>query len=149
MNYKSFYDIRDHHSIFVWVIFKMKVFMRECDWNVRPLGSDAGSLNPDMLHHSLGFFILPFVARFKSWSSHDRENKLPWAWRRSAKTYHALHHGPLFTRGGRQCWLPILIPEENQNMATQLEVRDLHTSFLIFSWEISHRDKGFVFGGNI
>jgi hypothetical protein len=42
----------------VRIIFKLKVFLGEGNWNVRPLGPDEGSLHPNMLHSSLHFLPL-------------------------------------------------------------------------------------------
>jgi hypothetical protein len=43
------------------IIFELKVLLGECDWDVRPLGSDEGSLHPNVLHSSLCFLPLLLV----------------------------------------------------------------------------------------
>jgi predicted nucleic acid-binding Zn ribbon protein len=49
---KSLDDTRYNHDIIVRIIFKLKIFLGEGNWDVRPLGSDEGSLHPNMLHSS-------------------------------------------------------------------------------------------------
>jgi hypothetical protein len=45
----------------VRIILELKVFLREGNWNMRPLGLDEGSLHPNMLYPSLRFFLLLLV----------------------------------------------------------------------------------------
>ena len=59
---KSLDDIRYNHSIIVRIVFRLKVFLGEGNWDMRPLGSDEGSLHPNMLHSSLCFFLLLLVS---------------------------------------------------------------------------------------
>jgi hypothetical protein len=56
----------DNHGISVRIIFKMKIILREGNWNVGLLGSDVGSLDTYMSHLALGFFLLFLVARFEA-----------------------------------------------------------------------------------
>lgn len=42
----------------VWVIFELKAFLRECGWNMGPLGFNVGPLDTNILHRSLGFYLL-------------------------------------------------------------------------------------------
>jgi hypothetical protein len=42
----------------VWVIFELKVFLRECGWYMGPLGFNVGPLDTNILHRSLGFYLL-------------------------------------------------------------------------------------------
>jgi hypothetical protein len=46
------------------IILELKVFLREGNWNMRPLGLDEGSLYPNMLYPSLCFFLLLLVGWF-------------------------------------------------------------------------------------
>jgi hypothetical protein len=52
---------RYNHGIFVWVVFELKVLLRESDWNMRPFGFDIGPLHCNMLYPSLGFLLLLLV----------------------------------------------------------------------------------------
>jgi hypothetical protein len=49
----------------VWVVFELKVLLRESDWNMRPFGFDIGSLHSNMLHTSLGFLFCFLLAGSK------------------------------------------------------------------------------------
>jgi hypothetical protein len=60
----------------MWVVFKTKIILRECDWNMGPLGLDVGSLDVHMLHPSLGFFILFLIVGFEARAPSDGENKI-------------------------------------------------------------------------
>jgi hypothetical protein len=54
-------NTRYYHCIVVRIILKLKVFLREDNWNMRPLGPDEWSLHSNMLYPSLRFFLLfPF-----------------------------------------------------------------------------------------
>jgi hypothetical protein len=44
------------------VILEVKVFLRECDWYMRPFEFDEGSLHSNMLYPSLCFFLLLLLA---------------------------------------------------------------------------------------
>jgi hypothetical protein len=66
MDQKSLDDIRYDHCIIVRIILELKAFLREGNWNVRPLGFDEGSLHPNMLYSSLRFFLLLLVGWFKT-----------------------------------------------------------------------------------
>jgi hypothetical protein len=57
-------NTRDNHGIIVRIVFKLKIFLGEGDWDVRPLESDEGSLHPNMLHSSLCFLLLLVVSWF-------------------------------------------------------------------------------------
>jgi predicted nucleic acid-binding Zn ribbon protein len=59
---KSLDDTRYNHGIIVRIVFKLTIFLGEGDWDVRPLGSDEGSLHPNMLHSSLCFLLLLLVS---------------------------------------------------------------------------------------
>jgi hypothetical protein len=48
----------------VRIVFKLKILLGEGDWDMRPLGSDEGSLHPNMLHSSLCFLLLLLVSWF-------------------------------------------------------------------------------------
>jgi hypothetical protein len=54
-------DTRYDHSIIVGVIFELKVFLGEGDWDVRPLGFDEGSLHPNMMYSPLCFLLVLLV----------------------------------------------------------------------------------------
>jgi hypothetical protein len=41
----------------VRIVFKLKIFLGEGDWDVRPLGSDEGSLYPNVPDSSLCFLL--------------------------------------------------------------------------------------------
>jgi hypothetical protein len=58
---ESLDDTRYNHSIIVRIVFKLKVFLGESNWYVRPLGSDEGSLHPNMLHSYLRFLLLLLI----------------------------------------------------------------------------------------
>jgi hypothetical protein len=58
---KSLDDTRYNHSIVVKIVFELKIFLGEGDWDMGPLGSDKGSLHPNMLHSSLRFLLLLLV----------------------------------------------------------------------------------------
>src|SRR5688572_7394136 len=62
VNQKSFDNTRDNHGIVVWVIFELKVLLRECNRNVRAYLVDVGSLQPSMLYSSLCFVRLLLVS---------------------------------------------------------------------------------------
>ena len=62
MDHKSLDDTRYNHDIIVRIVFKLKILLGEGDWDVRPLGSDEGSLHPYMLHSSLCFLLLLLVS---------------------------------------------------------------------------------------
>jgi hypothetical protein len=62
---ESLNDTRYDHFIVVRIILELKVFLREGNWNVRPLGLDEGSLHPNMLYSSLRFFLLLLVGWFR------------------------------------------------------------------------------------
>jgi hypothetical protein len=66
MDYKTFDYTGDNHDISVWIIFKTKIFLREGNRNVGPLGPNVGSLDAYILHPSLGFFLVLFVAGFEA-----------------------------------------------------------------------------------
>jgi hypothetical protein len=59
---KSLDDTRYNHGIIVRIVFKLKVLLGEGDWDMRPLGSNEGSLHPNMLHSSMCFFLLLLVS---------------------------------------------------------------------------------------
>jgi predicted nucleic acid-binding Zn ribbon protein len=61
---KSLDDARYNHGIIVRIVFKLKIFLGEGDWDVRPLGSDEESLYRNMLHSSLCFLLLLLVSWF-------------------------------------------------------------------------------------
>jgi predicted nucleic acid-binding Zn ribbon protein len=61
VDHKSLDDTRYNHGIIVRIIFELKIFLGEGNWNVRPPGSDEGSLHPNMLHSSLCFLLLLLV----------------------------------------------------------------------------------------
>jgi hypothetical protein len=63
---ESLDDTRYDHCIVVRIILELKVFLREGNWNVRPLGLDEGSLHPNMLYSYLRFFLLLLVGWFKT-----------------------------------------------------------------------------------
>jgi hypothetical protein len=50
----------------VRIIFKLKVFLRKGDWNMRPLGLDEGSLYSNMMYPSLYFLLLFLVGWFRT-----------------------------------------------------------------------------------
>ncbi len=57
MDQKSLDNTRYNHGIIVRIVFKLKILLGEGDWDMRPLGSDEGSLYPNMLHSSLCFLL--------------------------------------------------------------------------------------------
>jgi hypothetical protein len=52
MDQKSLDNTRYDNCIVVRIILKLKVFLREGDWNMRPFGLDEGSLHPNVLYPS-------------------------------------------------------------------------------------------------
>jgi hypothetical protein len=58
---KSLDDTRYNHNVVVRIVFELKILLGEGDWDVGPLGSDEGSLHPNMLHSSLRFLLLLLV----------------------------------------------------------------------------------------
>jgi hypothetical protein len=58
------------------IFFKLKVFLGEGNWDVRPLGSNEGSLHPNMLHSSLCFLLLFLVGWLLARSTCDWEHQL-------------------------------------------------------------------------
>jgi hypothetical protein len=63
---ESLDDIRYDHCIVVRIILELKVFLREGNWNVRPLGLDEGSLHPNMLYSCLRLSLLLLVGWFRT-----------------------------------------------------------------------------------
>jgi hypothetical protein len=59
---KSLDNTRYNHGIIVWIVFKLKILLGEGDWDMRPPGSNKGSLHPNMLHSSLCFLLLLLVS---------------------------------------------------------------------------------------
>jgi hypothetical protein len=103
---KSFDDTRYDHCIIVRIILELKVFLREGNRNMRPLGLDEGSLPPNMLYPSLCFFLLLLVGWSRTWVACDWEHQL-----RGRRCYslvvvrsHRRNCGSEFIGGGRQCW---------------------------------------------
>jgi hypothetical protein len=92
-------------SIIVWVIFKLKVLLRESNWNMRPFGFDIGPLHSNMLYPSLGFLLILLVGRLEAWTACDWEYKLCCYRWRSLMVDRGHWCGSEFTHGGRQCWL--------------------------------------------
>jgi hypothetical protein len=66
MDQKSLDDTRYDHCIVVRIILKLKVFLREGNWYVRPFGPDEGSLHINMLYPSLCFLLLFLVGWFRT-----------------------------------------------------------------------------------
>jgi hypothetical protein len=66
MDQKTLDDTRYDHCIVVRIIFKLKVFLRKGDWNMRPLGLDEGSLYSNMMYPSLYFLLLFLVGWFRT-----------------------------------------------------------------------------------
>jgi hypothetical protein len=64
MDQESLDDTRYNHGIIVRIVFKVKIFLGEGDWDVRPLGSVEGSLHPNILQSSLCFLLLLLVSWF-------------------------------------------------------------------------------------
>jgi hypothetical protein len=63
---KSLDDTRYDHYIVVRIVLKLKVFLREGDWYVRPLGPDEGSLHSNMVYPSLCFLLLLLISWFRT-----------------------------------------------------------------------------------
>jgi predicted nucleic acid-binding Zn ribbon protein len=63
---KSLDDTRYNHGIIVRIIFELKIFLGEGNWNVRPLGFDEESLHPNMMYSSLCFLLLLLVGWFRA-----------------------------------------------------------------------------------
>jgi hypothetical protein len=55
-------DVTYNHGVIVRIVSKLKILLGEGDWDMRPLGSDEGSLHPNMLHSSLCFLFLLLVS---------------------------------------------------------------------------------------
>jgi hypothetical protein len=66
VNQKPFENTRYDHCIIMGVIFELKVFLGECDWYMRLLGFDEGSLHSNMLYPSLRFLLLLLIGWFKT-----------------------------------------------------------------------------------
>jgi hypothetical protein len=100
-----------------------------------PLGPIVGSLDTYMLHPSLGFFLLFFVAGFEARAPTDGERKLLHGSRQSLMACHAfccdeVCHGCEITGGGRQCWILDFNPLKALRIkATQVRNGDLHPEF--------------------
>jgi hypothetical protein len=76
VDHEAFDNTRYHYSMIMWVILGLKIFLRKYDWDLGPFGSDVGPLDPNMLHPSLGFFLLFIVIGLEARSPHDGEDKL-------------------------------------------------------------------------
>jgi hypothetical protein len=76
VHYEAFDNIGDTNDIYMWIIFKTKIILREGNMNVGPLHPNVGSLDAYMLYPSLGFFLLLFVVGFEARASSDGESKL-------------------------------------------------------------------------
>jgi hypothetical protein len=63
---KSLDNTRYNHGITMWIILELKIFLGEGDRDMRPLLLVVGSLNPYILHSSLGFILLPLVGWFEA-----------------------------------------------------------------------------------
>jgi hypothetical protein len=48
------------------VVLELKVFLRECDWYMGPLGFDEGSLHSNMVYPSLCFLLLFLIGWFRT-----------------------------------------------------------------------------------
>jgi hypothetical protein len=59
------------NSVIIGVILELKVFLRECDWYMKPFGFDEGSLHSDMLYPSLCFLFLLLVGWFGIRTTYD------------------------------------------------------------------------------
>jgi hypothetical protein len=59
---QTFYGTRYHHDNIMRVILKLKVLLRECDWDIRPLQFDVGPLDSNILHSSSSLLLLLLVA---------------------------------------------------------------------------------------
>jgi hypothetical protein len=66
MNQKPFDNTRYDHCIIMGVVLDLKVFLGECDWYMRPLGFDEGSLHSNMLYPSLCFLLLLLIGSFRT-----------------------------------------------------------------------------------
>jgi hypothetical protein len=66
VNQKPFDNTRYDHSIIMWVVLELKVFLGECDWYMRPLGFDEGSLHSNMLYPCLCFLLLLLIGWFRT-----------------------------------------------------------------------------------
>jgi hypothetical protein len=66
MDQKSLDDAIYDHCIVVRIIFKLKVFLRKGDWNMRLLGLDERSLNSNMMYPSMCFLLLFLVGWFRT-----------------------------------------------------------------------------------
>jgi hypothetical protein len=66
MNQKHFDNTRYDHCIIMGVVLELKVFLGECDWYMRPLGLDEGSLHSNMLYPSLCFLLLLLIGWFRN-----------------------------------------------------------------------------------
>jgi hypothetical protein len=103
---KSLDDTRYDHSIVVKIVFELKILLGEGDWYVGPLGSDEGSLHPNMLHSSLRFLFcfllvgseleLPMIGS----TSFVTEGATTWLLNEVIISI----SGREFTSDGRQCW---------------------------------------------
>jgi hypothetical protein len=62
----TFDNTRYDHCIIMGVVLELKVFLRECDWYMGPLGFDEGSLHSNMLYPSLCFFLLFLISWFRT-----------------------------------------------------------------------------------
>jgi hypothetical protein len=76
VDHEAFDNTRDNHDISMWIIFEMKIILREGNRDMGPLGPNVGSLNTYILHPSLGLFILFRVARFEARAPSNGERKL-------------------------------------------------------------------------
>jgi hypothetical protein len=106
VEHEVLYDTRYHHGIVVWILLKLKIFLRECNWDVGPFESDVGPLDTNMLHPSLRFFLLLFVIGFEARFSCNGEDKLSFTLRRSTEANvncHILRRSRELTKGERQC----------------------------------------------
>jgi hypothetical protein len=106
VNQKFLDNTRYYHCIVVRIILKLQVFLREGNWNMRPLGLDEGSLHPNMVYPSLCFFLLLLVGWFRTWAACYWEHQL--CGRRCYSLVvvrsHRRNCGSEFTGGGSQCW---------------------------------------------
>jgi hypothetical protein len=55
---QTFYGTRYHHDIIMRLILKLKVLLRECDLDIRPLRFDKGPLDSYILHSSSSLLLL-------------------------------------------------------------------------------------------
>jgi hypothetical protein len=49
----------------MWIVLELKDLLGEGDWDVRPFGSNVGSLDSNMLYPSLSFFFCLLLAGSK------------------------------------------------------------------------------------